>query len=70
MSPSKISLTFTLAGYESIGPWTADANIGSITSSNEIIAPAAEDAIISTKAVNCICAGPTQDQIIAFSLRF
>ena len=59
-------LAFTFAGYESISPWTANANIGSITTCDLIVSTAAEDAVITAETVNCICAGTTQDQVIAF----
>jgi hypothetical protein len=63
----KILLTFTIAGYEGIVPWTANANIGSIASGDKVIAPAAEDAVISAESVNYICVGTAQDQVVAFS---
>jgi hypothetical protein len=63
----KVLLTFSLAIYESIGPWAANANIGTITTCNLIVASAAENAVISAESVNHIYSGTAQDQVVAFS---
>jgi len=65
MTLSTILLTFTFAGYESIGSWTADANIVSIGACDLVIPAAAKNAIISAEAINHICVGAAQDQVIA-----
>jgi hypothetical protein len=63
----KVLLIFTLASYEGVAPWTANANIGSITTCDLIVPAAADDAVIFAKSVNCICAGTAQDQVSVFS---
>jgi hypothetical protein len=54
-------LIFTLTGYKDICAKTTDANISPIATRNEIIAISAEDTVVSTQAIDYVCAGATND---------